>query len=83
MADSAKEAAIEAVRNDPAGSVKTALSPSGRDYLLLSALALAVQDASLWHPMRDAGVVSLFTELLLDEWSTPEIEDVRWGMSVV
>ena len=69
-----KETAIQSVRDDPEAAVKRALSE--RNYLIISTLALAVQDASLWSRLRDAGIVTLFTEILVDEWRDPAMPEV-------
>ena len=71
------QAAVDAVVKDPAGSVKNASTPAGREFYALSALTMTVQNPSLWPQLRDAGILNLYIELLVDEWTSPRIESVR------
>lgn len=80
------QAAVDVVIKDPVGSVKKAATPEGRDFYALSALTMTVQTPTLWPLLRDAGILNVFIELLVDEWTSKDVEAVRssvyWHMQL-
>lgn len=82
MAEAGIQAAVDAVVKDPTGSVKNASTPAGREFYALSSLTVTVQDLNLWPQLRDAGILNLYVELLLDEWTSPQVEAVSRSSSI-
>lgn len=76
MAETNMQAAVDVVIKDPVGSVKKAMTPAGREFYALSALTMTVQTPTLWPQLRDSGILNVFIELLVDEWTSPEVEAV-------
>lgn len=74
--DAELQEVVNEIFKDPAAAVKKASTPSGREFLPLSALTLTVQDPDLWPQLRDAGFLNLFIELLVDDWTSPRVEVV-------
>lgn len=81
MAEAEMQAAVDAIIKDPAGSVKKAMTSEGREFYALSALTITVQTPALWSQLRDAGVLNVFVELLVDEWTSPQVENVRISLT--
>ncbi|KAF8311105.1 hypothetical protein DL93DRAFT_2083831 [Clavulina sp. PMI_390] len=79
MADARMQKEVDVIISDPEAAVKKAGTAEGREFYALSALTLTVQTPELWPKLRNTGVLNVYIQLLVDEWTSKEVEQTAPG----